>query len=313
MDRPLPVVGQIPVIKQAWWLLGKTYRASENAFTGSAHYMRYQMAKKYFSVAEKAGIDLNNKTQLQGIGTLVNSLTARGGDRKIKPGIINNVIWSPGMMRAHLDVLTAHIFDTKATPFARRQAAINLVQTIAGITGILAISKAFDNDSVDWDLKGASADIGTIRIGDTRFDVTGGMRGIGILALRLGKLAYSYAPGAKPLEIKSSSSGKMVKYNTGKFGAPTALDTVETFLEGKAAPFAAEIITFLRGQDWSGNKPGLAQSGVNLFTPLPATTATELWNNPKAAPFLLAMLADMIGISTNTYSPKKTKKEFVPK
>lgn len=283
---------------------GLIYRASEEAFTGTAHYMRYMLAKKYFAVARAAGVDLTDTAELIGIGTLVNSLTAKGGDPLRRPGVINNVFWSPGMMRAHLDVFTAHAFDPKATKFAKKQAASNLVEIVVGIAGVQAISAWIDPDSADWDV--TSSDAGQIKVGNTRFDVTGGFRGVAVLATRLATFAYAKATD-QPMTLKSTTSGKETKINTGKFGGRTMLDVVEQFLENKTAPAASEIVKHLQGDDRKGGVPTAAGSLANLFVPLPIKTAQELWNDPNSAPFIAAMLADMLGISTNTYPPKPVK------
>ncbi len=142
-------------------ILGKIFKASENAFIGTAYYLRARTAEQMFDIAESSGIDLTDKNELQNIGKLVNSLTARGdtGAKSQKPGLVNAVLWSPKMIKGNIDVMllqplggggfskdvsTKRIggekFGIDAT-FAQRRAAINLLRIIvgqaAGVAGFL--------------------------------------------------------------------------------------------------------------------------------------------------------------------------------
>ena len=63
----------------------------------------------------------------------------------------------------------------------------------------------------------------------------------------------------------------------------------------------------LKGQTFQGEKPTFANEAVNLFEPLPITTYLELKNDPNSANVLIGTIADMLGISVNTYSGKSKK------
>jgi hypothetical protein len=58
--------------------LGKVFKASESAFTGSALKMRAELADAVIATAEKNGIDMLDETQATALGNLVTSLTGRG-------------------------------------------------------------------------------------------------------------------------------------------------------------------------------------------------------------------------------------------
>jgi hypothetical protein len=90
----------------------------------------------------------------------------------------------------------------------------------------------------------------------------------------------------------------------GKFGAKTGTDVVYNFFENKLSPAASLVKDLLKGHDFEG-KPLTPQGELsNLLTPLPITNVHELATNPNAANVVLATIADALGISVNTYSPK---------
>lgn len=275
-------------------LFGRLYKASEVGFTTFLHKLRADIFDKYIDIAERSGIDINDKAELESIGKMVNSLTGRSSLGRFEPAaqIINNVFFSPRFMKSHFDVLTAHQFQKGVTPFVRRQAAINLVKIISAQAAIMGISNLLQPNSAETDPR--SADFGKIKVGNTRFDVSGGASSLVTLASRL--LSQS---------SKSSTTGKIVPLNSGKFGAQTGTDVVYNFFENKLSPAAGVIRDLIRDKTFQGDKPNLANETNNLITPLPIQNFFQTKNDPKAANMLLIMIADGLGIGANTYSNKK--------
>jgi hypothetical protein len=286
---PTSLPGKIP-------FLGRAYKASETAYTAFLRRQRADVFDKYIEIAKEGGVDINDKTQLQSIGKLVNSLTGRGdlGKAERAASTINNVFFSPRFLKSNFDVLTAHQLQKDVTPFVRKQAAINLMKIIGGTASVLAIANAVSPGSVEKDPR--SSDFGKIKAGNTRFDVTGGMGSLTTLASRL-----------LTMSTKSTMTGKVRDLNEDKFGAPTGKDVIYNFMEGKLSPAAATALTILKGKTYSGEKPTLGKLATDLVVPLPVTNAMELYNDPNSAGVLAGTIADMVGIGTNTYSPKKVK------
>ena len=270
-------------------ILGKFYKASENAFTAFVHRTRADVFDKYIQVAEKSGVELND-SELASIGKLVNSLTGRGDLGRVEPvaNIVNNVFFSPRMLKSELDMLAQPFNGAGGSNFVRKQAAINLTKIILGTAAVLGTAKIIDKKSVDFDPR--SSDFGKIKVGNTRFDVTGGSSSLAILAARL--LTSS---------SKSSTTGKVSALNTGKFGSQTTLDVVYNFFENKLSPATSVVKDLLKGQTFQGTKPTIGNEAVNLFVPLPVTTGIELYQNPHSANIILSLIADGLGIATNTY------------
>lgn len=266
-------------------VLGKLFKASENAFTAFQYRTRADIFDKYIETTEAAGGDI------KGFGILANSLTGRGKLGSLEPvaNKINTLMFSPRFLKSNIDTLTFHGLDYKniGSP-ARKQAAINTLKIIGGIATVLAIAKGINPDSVEQDPR--SADFGKIKVGDTRFDVSGGVAPLLTLAMRI--VTHS---------SKSSVTGNITKLDSGEFGAPTALDVFNNFLMNKASPAASVLIDYLKGKDRNGNNVTLGGEASNLLMPLPISNYQELSSDPKAANVLVAMIADELGISTNTY------------
>ena len=271
-------------------LIGRVFKASNTSFTGFLYRQRADIFDAYINIMDKYGLDINDKKELISIGKVINSLTGRGNLGALEPAanVINNVFFSPRYIKSHIDFLTAHAFDKDVTSFAKKQAAVNLVKVILGTSAVLIIAKAINSDSVEEDPR--SADFGKIKIGNTRFDFTGGMSSLATLVFR-------QISGAS----KSSSTGRVAELNSGNFGSQTRLDVLYDFFENKLSPVSSVVRDLLKGEDFNGNKPTVLGELNNLFMPLPITNYKELSNDPNSAPILLAMLADAVGIGTNTY------------
>ena len=285
-------------------VIGRAFKASEVAFTGSAYYMRYRTAKQILNIARNTGVDLTDKNELESIGKLVNSLTARGdtGAKSAKPGFINNVIWSPKMIKANIDVLTLHAADRGFSKFARKRAAINLIRIIAGQAAVLFLASRLldDEDAIDWDPR--SANFGKIRIGNTRFDISGGMAPFITLASRVSIILKNFATDGDTPAIKNSVTGELSKVNEGGFGKRTGEDVVYDFFANKLAPAAAVVRDILRNETFEREKPSAKTTARDLGVPIPITTFKELKDDPDSVNLILGMFAESIGVGAQTYS-----------
>jgi hypothetical protein len=283
-EFPSGIPEKIPVI-------GRFYKATQDAYTGFLYKQRADIFDKYMEIADKSGIDIDDRIQLESIGKLVNSLTGRGNLGVIEPAanIVNNVFFSPRLLKSHIDVLTAHILDKKVSSFAKKQAAINLIKIISGTSAVLVIANAALPGSVEKDPR--SADFGKIKVGNTRFDVSGGMAGIVTLAFR--QITNS---------TKSSTTGLVSELGTGKFGSSTRQSVIFDFFQNKLAPLPAALNNYLKAEDFTGKKPTAVSTLKDLFVPIVATNYQEIKDDPESADMLLTMIAEGLGISTNTYS-----------
>ena len=270
-------------------VLGRLFKASQEAFTAWQYRTRADVFDKYVEVAEKTDADIT------GIGRVVNSLTGRGSIGPLEPISkgLNNVFFSPRFLKSNIDILTVHAFDKEIGGFARKQAALNTLKVVSGVSAVLTIANAINPGSVEEDAR--SADFGKIKVGNTRFEVTGGISSIATLAFRLARNSS-----------KSSTTGKVKELNSGKFGALTKEDVLWNFAKNKFSPAMSVFYDILiEGKDSEGKEPTLLGELDALLTPLPVSNYLELKNDPNSANILVAMIADGLGIGTNTYSKRK--------
>lgn len=285
---PTKSPGKVPV-------LGRVYRASENAYNGIQFRNRADLADLYAKIADEAGVNLSDAAQAQSIGALVNSLTGRANLGRFEGQgavTLNNIFFSPRFVKSQIDTFTHpfgfDLLGQTVTPFVRKQSAINLLKVISGTAAVLVTANALRPRSVEKDP--TSADFGKVKIGNTRFDATGGMSALATLAARL-----------ITNKSKSSTTGNVTEINTGKYGSRDSLDVVYDFAENKLSPAASFVKSLLIKKDRRGDMPSVRGALTDLFVPIPVTTYQELKKDPDAADVLLSMIADALGISTNTY------------
>ena len=267
--------------------LGRIHKAADTAFTGLAYRNRADLYDLYTKIAEDNGF---KETTGIGIGKLANSLTGRGnlGSLERVADKFNVLFFSPRYVKSHFDVLTAHLFDKNVDPFVKKQAGINLAKIIGGSAAILLTAKAM---GADVELDPRSSDFGRIKVGNTRFNVMGGMNSLVTLTSRLITLSQ-----------KSATTGEVYSLNSHEYGAPTGWDVIMNFASGKLSPIAGLARDVLRGETFGGEPLTVGGTVENLIMPLPVTNAEELLKDPNSAPIVMAMIADAVGIFTNTYS-----------
>lgn len=281
-------------------ILGRAYKASESAYTGFVRRMRADVFDKMIDVARKSNVELT-PDELRSIGKMVNSLTGRGSLGRFEPAadVFNSLFFSPRFVKSQVDLLTQPITGAGGSAFVRKQAALNLLKVMAGTAAVLATAKAVKPDSVETDPR--SSDFGKIRIGNTRFDMTGGMSSLATLSARLASMSTKSSTTGKVRQLNERKGGKPV------FGAPTGKDVIYNFFENKLSPAASVAVELLKGQTRQGGKPTVVSELRNMFEPLPVTNAVELMQDPHSAPLLLGLIADALGISTNTYGGKPAR------
>ncbi len=226
---------------------------------------------------------------------MVNSLTSRGHLGKLEPAanITNVLFFSARKLKSDLDLLTAHQFDPNVTPFVRKQAAANLVKIVGGMAAILTTAKILNPDSVDFDPR--SSRFGTIKIGQTSIDISGGMAGLIRLAARIVPTVHDGELGL----WSENASGKWTDLTAGKFGQQTGMDVVEGYFEGKLSPLLGVFRDFLKGKNFQGQKPTIAGTAEQLVTPMGAQTAEQLQNEPNSGAAVASWLLDFFGFSAN--------------
>jgi hypothetical protein len=278
--------------------LGRFFKASETAFTASALKMRAELADAIITNAEQHGIDVLDETQASALGSLVGSLTGRGELTTFAASgrLTNALMFSPRFLKSNFNTLTAHTFDKTMTPFARKQAALSTLKIASSVGALLTIADTLNPGSVEWDPR--SSNFGKIKIGNHRYDITGGMAGLVTLASRL-----------TTLSSKSTATGAVSSLTSGEYGKPTAMDTVTNFFEGKFSPLAGAVRDIWKGQKFSGEKPTVLNTISGLTVPISLQTLdSELKKGNDD--ILLAMIAESLGFSSTDSTMKMSGKKW---
>lgn len=274
---PEPLPSRIP-------LFGRLYKASDAAFSSFLWRTRADLFDQMATRIEKAGGDIT------GLGQYVNSMTGRGPLGKLgEPAaqLLNRIFFSPRLTMSRLDILTRPLRRGE-NPLIRKQAAIDLTKIVGSMAAVLALTKAFNPNMVEEDPR--SADFGKVKIGNTRIDISGGAASLLVLATRLATRSS-----------KSSTTGQVTALNSGKFGSQTGWDVLLNAAENKLSPVGAVIKDLASGQTFSGEKPTVTTELMNAFVPLSVQNSAETLADKNSAPLLLAIIADGLGFSTNTY------------
>lgn len=277
-------------------LFGRLFSASQQAFTGSAYYMRAELADLMIRKRVELGVDMASKANAESLGTLINSMTGRGTAGLGKLGkTTNTLLFSPKFLQSNLDTLTAHIFDKNVTALDKLEAGKNLAKIVTSIGAVLYMADKLQPGSVEWDAR--SSDFGKIRIGDTRFDVTGGMGSIVTLLARLNG-------------TKSSTTGIVTA--PGDYNGRNALDLFAGFAENKLSPFFGTLVDIAKREDFNGDpytmealkkdpKDVTWRLVKGLVIPIPAANAEKNFKEYDNSTALLYTLIDGLGFGSNTY------------
>lgn len=274
-------------------LLGRAFSASEVGFGAFAQNLRMGIFSNELKLAEKHGVNINDLNNTKQIAKMVNSLTGKGtfGKGEHVASTINPVFYSLRFLKSNIDTLLLHpagIGVGGLGSAAQKKAAVNLAKVVVGTASILATANALKPGSVEFDPR--SADFGKIRVGDTRFDISAGMGSMLTLAARLASQSS-----------KSSTTKQITPLNSGKFGSQTEWDTIMTFFSNKLSPSAGLVRDKFKGKDPQGNPFNLKNEVVGLATPLGVKNFQELQSNKNSADKLFSVIADGLGVSTNTY------------
>lgn len=295
-------------------LFGRVFEASEQAFTGTAYKMRADLADVFIKKAQKQGVDLSDKVQAEALGEFINSMTGRGKIKGISGGTqetLNVMFFSPKFVKSQIDTVGHIITGAGGSNFVRKEAAKNLVGIVSSVAGIMYLANKLQPGSVETDPR--SSDFGRVKIGNTRFDITGGLGSLAVLAGRIAMRG-----------TKSTTTGKITKM--GDYGASDATALVGDFLENKTAPLVSLISDIYSGENFdreSITKESFLNDpkkvawilGKGFMMPIPIENAIDAYKNRATEPALASVILDGLGIGTYTQSysdnwENKTTKEI---
>lgn len=262
--------------------LGNIFKASNEAFSIFSQSARFGLADDMLNKQmSMLGRELT-KEEVTSIAKVANSITGRGGLGRLESvsGALNKLFFSARYVKSQLDTFIMP-FNSKLTPFARKEALNHSVKTLGTIGAILTTASFFGEVELDP----RSSKFGKMKVGNNWIDLTAGLGSY--IAL-----AYKQISG----ETKSTG-GQINKLNTGKFGSQTRGDVLSQWATGKLAPAPSTINqVLLKGKTFSGDKPTVGNTAESLLAPISASNMIDYLTNEDMATALLLTGADMFGV-----------------
>ena len=266
-------------------IAGKLFNASKVMFDGFNLKMRMDLVDHYVNVVKKMGLDPNDPDTAKSWGKL--AIDQTGGKSKSGSPLESQFLFSERLLRSQAQNLTAHLFDKDATPEVKAQAAKTLAKMVFGVAAVMVAANAMAPGSIELDPR--SSNFGTIKLGNTRYDISGGMKGLVTLAARLATFS-----------TKSSTSNKV-----SKLGSGTLQESFQTvlgdFLTGRASPVVQAFVDLGDGTTFSGQPVTVGSEISDLIEPIPLNTYQSLAPDPQAN-VIATMIAQQLGVMSTTYS-----------
>lgn len=256
--------------------VGHVVAGSDRAFSGTAAELRANVAKKiidgYGGVA--ALKDWTTK-DFEDLGRVLNTATGRGMGKtggwfeKAAP-TLSDTLFSARLWKSRLDLLNP-IYYAKLSPAARKVAMQSSGSFVALTSAVLGAAAAA---GADVELDPRSSDFGKIKIGNTRYDIMGGLQQNIVLATReltgqkknsiTGEVT-SFAPG-----VRIGEDGKPISWGEGEpsFGGATRTKVLGDFVTNKETPVLSTLTRIGTGKDIAGNPVNPWAEIGKLFLPL---------------------------------------------
>jgi hypothetical protein len=275
-------------------LVGHVVAASDRGYTGFLTKFRADVFDKIIQDSADAGVRLDDKA-MDSLAKFINSASGRGSGKNLDRygGLLSQALFSPKLWKSRIDVINPAYY-ARLDPIARKyalQSAASFGSIAFTVLGLAAMAGA----SVEWDAR--SADFAKIKVGNTRYDILGGLQ-------QNLRIAAQLATGEKI----NSETGELQDLGPGRgFGKPSRADLVYQFIMNKANPIIGFGEKALRGTDPAGNPINLATEAGKLFIPLTAQGVYDTAKDQGSLPKGWAMnIPGTFGIGVQTYGAKPT-------
>ncbi len=276
---PINLGEKIPV-------LGRIYKASEVAFNGAALRMRADLADAMIAGFKKNGVDVTDKEIMNELGRFVSSMTGRGdlGKFESAAGDLGSIMFSARFFKSQIDTFTAlpKLIMQPSNP-VRRAYGLAVVRLIGMWAGVLGTAHMLGLA----DLNPKSDKFGTIRIGNSTFDLTGGHASMIKLITRL--------IGGKRYDPKTGTYRSVDSFGSSR----DAL--IWDFLSGKFAPAPSMLRDLIKGEHFGGQKITGLSVAKNLLVPITFTSGLEAMQSKDMSEAFIIILAEALGYSTSDF------------
>jgi hypothetical protein len=275
-------VEQLPVVGKA---AGKLARPFDRAYTTAANTMRHDAFYRMVDAKK----DSWTAADYQSYAGFLNKLTGRGdlGRLSSLQPELSGIFISSRKIAADTQLLLTPFTGTKAV---RLEAAKTLVRYTGALTALALVVNASGKAKISLNI--SDPDFMKLRVGDTRFDLTGGEGTLLRTIYKAGKATFDYS-----------------RYGKAKYGQATPSDVVLRYLGYKTSPGIQALKSLATGKDYIGEPITPLQVGKNLVTPWNVNDITEAWQSDGAGLGITAGIAGFWGLSAQTYKEKARKPE----
>jgi hypothetical protein len=276
-------------------IAGRVVRAADRGYTGFLTKLRADSTDHIIGNLEDAGIDPRTEISAKAgkdIGRFINTSSGRGnlGAFEKDAATLSKALFSPRLWKSRLDLLNP-VYYAKLDPIARKY-ALQSAGSFAAIAGTVLGLASLAGAHVETDAR--SSDFLKIKVGNTRYDILGGLQQNLVLAHREIK-------GEK----KSSQSGRITDLNSGDFGAANRLSVLSDFVQNKENPVVSTGAKILKGTDQTGQKVNPAVEIGKLGVPLGITdTYQAVKDTGSLSKGILKASPTNVGIGVGTYGTK---------
>lgn len=275
-------------------VLGKGVKASQQAYITFLNRLRMSMFSNHLNAAKALGIDISTPHFRDSLAKWINTGTGRGGGKGFNPGILDQVFYSPRLIASRLETFNPAYY-LSLHPYVRQQALKANLGAAALVYSLVSLA-ALGGAKVTWDFR--NTDAGNVRIGNTRYDISGGIFPYMRLIVRLAR------------GETMNPEGKIKELNTGKFGSKDRAQLVLDFMRYKEAPMVSFFHDWLAGKDALGQPFNLPKAAAERMMPLMAADMYKAVRD-KGVEGLLYASPEMLGIGYMDYEPRQ-KTETVP-
>lgn len=279
---------KIPLIKEP--LL-----ASNRAADGFLNTSRYEMYMKGKAMLERQGITRENSPEsYEALGKWIMNITGRGNLLKFLEDshngrmVASNTFFGARLMASRFNLLNPVYYAKmgKEAPQVLKEAFKDMASFTTMIAAtLLAAQAAGAKVSYNED----DADFLKIRVGNTRYDITGGMTQYIRTYMRLNKAIFQrFDPS-----VSKEDKNKYAKY---------ALNSATNFFQYKLAPNTSYLLSGIRGTDPLGKD--FNSLDILKIYPMYVDDMIAGWKNQGATSLVTIGVPSILGVGVQAYEDK---------
>lgn len=270
--------------------------ASNRAADGFLNVSRNEMYLKGKTMLERQGITRENSPEsYEALGKWVMNITGRGNLLKFLEDshngriVASNTFFGARLMASRFNMLNP-VYYAKM-PKAIREEALKDVVTFTGMIAATLLAAQAAGAKVNTDID--NPDFLKIKVGDTKYDISGGLVQYVRTYLRLNRMVSNRL--FKP-QMSKNEKNKYATY---------ALNSASNFFRYKLAPNTSYALSAAKGKDALGNE--FTPSEILKIYPMYVDDMIAGYKKDGAVSLLTIGIPSLLGVGVQTYEDKKKK------